>query len=82
MEEGAVTYDMLLGGEAYKARFANDVTRVRTHTVARRFSTARMLARGEVLARAGADRLSVESRAKLKERLGGLARKSPSDVRR
>jgi CelD/BcsL family acetyltransferase involved in cellulose biosynthesis len=82
IEEGAATYDLLLGGEEYKARFADGEDRVCTYTVARKLSKARMLAQAEVLARSGADRLSPELRAKLKERVGGLARRAPSDVKR
>lgn len=82
IEEGAATYDLLLGGEEYKGRFADGEERVSTYTVARKLSTARLLARAEVLARAGVDRLSPELRAKVKQRVGGLARRAPSDVRR
>lgn len=82
IEEGASTYDLLLGGEEYKSRFADGEEQVHTYTVTRKLSRARALARAEVLARASADRLSPELRAKVKDRLGGLARRAPSDVRR
>lgn len=81
-EEGAAVYDLLLGGEEYKGRFADGEERVSTYVVAKKLSLARAMARGEVLARSGADRLSPELREKLKERLGGLARRAPSDVKR
>jgi CelD/BcsL family acetyltransferase involved in cellulose biosynthesis len=82
MEEGASSYDLLLGGEEYKGRFADGEAEVRSWVVTRRFSPARLAALGEVLGRRTADSLSPELRARVKRRLGGLARGSPSDVAR
>jgi CelD/BcsL family acetyltransferase involved in cellulose biosynthesis len=82
IEEGADTYDLLLGGEEYKARFADAEVEVRSYTLTRRVSAARVMASAEALARSAADRLTPERRAKLKAKLGGLARRAPSKVRR
>ncbi len=82
IEEDAAIYDMLLGGEEFKSRFADSQQRVCTYVIARKLSSARLMARAEVFARKGMDRLSPELRARVKKRVGWLARRAPADVRR
>lgn len=81
-DEGADEYDLLLGGEEYKSRFAETALEVRTVAVTRPWSPARAAIRAESLGRRAADRLSPELREAIKRPLRGLTRRSPSKVER
>ena len=57
IEEGAEQFDMLLGNEPYKLRFANDRYTVQTIVVTRAMHPHRLLASGEAWARRNGARL-------------------------
>jgi CelD/BcsL family acetyltransferase involved in cellulose biosynthesis len=57
IEEGAGQFDMLLGNEPYKLRFANDSYTVQTIVVTRAMHPNRLLASGEAWARRNGARL-------------------------
>ena len=78
-EEGAVEYDMLLGDEAYKDRFASSRRQVETVLAARASHPARALAAAEVGAWHLARRLPEERRRRLHEALGFATRHLPGD---
>jgi CelD/BcsL family acetyltransferase involved in cellulose biosynthesis len=80
--EGADTYDLLLGSEDYKARFAEASREVETVAVTRRWSKDRVAVRAESLARRAADGLTPGVRAAIKRPLRGIARRLPSRVER
>lgn len=66
IEEGATAYDMLLGDEPFKLRFADSTREVRTLVSARPWSAARMLAANEARLRRAAARLPEGVREPLK----------------
>ena len=76
--EGASEYGLLLGGEEYKARFAETYGEVRTVAVTRTASRARAALVAESAARRVADRLSPELREKVTSRLRAVTRRAPS----
>jgi len=77
IDEGAAEYDMLLGDEAIKKRFA-DLTRfVCTAVIAPRFRPARLLAATEARVRSGARRLPDVVREPARHAATGLLRRLP-----
>jgi CelD/BcsL family acetyltransferase involved in cellulose biosynthesis len=66
-EEGCTVYDMLLGDEGFKSRFADRRREVTTVTIAPAVSTARLRASARNAARRGWRRLRS---SRLGERLG------------
>jgi CelD/BcsL family acetyltransferase involved in cellulose biosynthesis len=82
VEEGAGTYDMLLGEEPFKLRFADSRSRVCTVLIAPRLSSARLLGAAEARLRAGARRLPESLRAPAQRRSRGLLARLPMARRR
>lgn len=76
-EEGAVEYDLLLGDEGYKYRFATGERPVRTVVAARPLGRAHLLARADATLRRATDDLSPETRARLKALASGVVRVLP-----
>ena len=71
--DGATTYEMLLGDEEFKLRFADDAREVRSAIVSPGFHPLRV---GKILeqgARRAADRLPPETRARVKRSVRGVA---------
>jgi CelD/BcsL family acetyltransferase involved in cellulose biosynthesis len=81
-EEGAQEYDLLLGDEAYKARYAQTARPVRTVALTRRLSFARASVLAESAARRATDRLPADARQVLKRSLGRITSRLPSRVER
>jgi CelD/BcsL family acetyltransferase involved in cellulose biosynthesis len=67
IEEGADEYDLLLGGETYKARFATDEREVETLVVAGVLDPTRLMAQVDLGVRRATDGLSPELRARLRD---------------
>ena len=67
IEEGADEYDLLLGDETYKARFATDERAVETLVVAGALDPTRLLAQVDAGVRRAADGLSPELRTRLRD---------------
>ncbi|MEJ2888085.1 GNAT family N-acetyltransferase [Actinomycetospora aeridis] len=67
IEEGADEYDLLLGDETYKARFATDERAVETLVVAGTLDPTRLLAQVDAGLRRATDGLSPELRARLRD---------------
>jgi CelD/BcsL family acetyltransferase involved in cellulose biosynthesis len=67
IEEGADEYDLLLGDETYKARFATDERAVETLVVAGALHPTRVLAQVDAGVRRATDGLSPELRARLRD---------------
>jgi CelD/BcsL family acetyltransferase involved in cellulose biosynthesis len=67
IEEGADEYDLLLGDETYKARFATDEREVETLVVAGVLDPTRVLAQVDAGLRRATDGLSPELRARLRD---------------
>ncbi|MDD7931112.1 GNAT family N-acetyltransferase [Actinomycetospora straminea] len=67
IEEGADEYDLLLGDETYKARFATDERAVETLVVAGALDPTRLLAQVDAGVRRATDGLSPELRARLRD---------------
>lgn len=82
ISEGASVYDLLVGGESYKRRFAEEESSLSSYVVTRRFSKARLATAGEKIARAAADQSPPAVRRVLKRSFGRLARRSHSSVER
>lgn len=80
--EGADEYDLLLGGEEYKARFAETSREVRTVAITRAWSPARTAIRAESLARRVTEGLPDGVRDGIKRPLGAITRRLPSRVER
>jgi CelD/BcsL family acetyltransferase involved in cellulose biosynthesis len=66
IDEGADEYDLLLGDETYKARFATDERAVETLVVAGTIDPTRLLAQVDAGVRRATDGLSPELRARLR----------------
>jgi CelD/BcsL family acetyltransferase involved in cellulose biosynthesis len=66
IEEGAEEYDLLLGDETYKARFATDEREVETLVVAGALDPTRLLAQVDAGVRRATDTMSPELRARLR----------------
>jgi len=81
-EEGAATYDMLLGDEHFKQRFADDADAVRTVLIAPRWRPTRLMARAEAGARSASMALPEELRQSVKARARGLLHRLPMARRR
>ena len=82
IEEGASTFEMLLGDEPYKLRQATYVREVHTVAVVRSKHPARILAGVEVGLRRTAGALPPRWREKARELAGALIRQLPSARRR
>ncbi|MDD7917748.1 GNAT family N-acetyltransferase [Actinomycetospora callitridis] len=67
IEEGADEYDLLLGDETYKARFATDERAVETLVVAGALHPTRVLAQVDAGVRRATDGLSPDLRARLRD---------------
>lgn len=67
IEEGADEYDLLLGDETYKARFASDERAVETLVVAGALDPTRLLAQVDAGVRRATDGLSPELRSRLRD---------------
>jgi CelD/BcsL family acetyltransferase involved in cellulose biosynthesis len=81
-EEGAGEYDMLLGDEDFKLRFADSERRVCTALVAPRASRARIAARAEVAMRRVVRSLPDSARATVTRRTQGLRERLAFNRRR
>lgn len=81
-EEGATTYDMLLGDEHFKQRFADDADAVRTVVIAPRWRPARLIARAEARARSASQALPQGLRESAKGSARGLLDRLPMARRR
>lgn len=79
IEEGAAEYDLLLGDESYKDRFATAAREVETLVLAGPLTPARLMAGVDVGIRAAAGRLSPELRGKVKASAGGLLAAMPGN---
>ena len=77
VSEGAAEYDLLLGDEAYKERFASDRREVRTLLVSPAAHPSRLVASGEVAAWRLAQRLPPQARRRLRSATGVLAGRMP-----
>lgn len=77
IEEGADEYDLLLGGESYKARFATDERRVESLVVAGTLHPVRLLAQLDAGARRAADGLSPRMRARLRSAAAPVLSRMP-----
>jgi CelD/BcsL family acetyltransferase involved in cellulose biosynthesis len=75
--EGAREYDMLLGDEAFKLRFADASREVCTVLVAPRLHPVRLLATSEIALRRMAGRLPESVRESAKRRADGVLRRLP-----
>jgi CelD/BcsL family acetyltransferase involved in cellulose biosynthesis len=67
ISEGADEYDLLLGDETYKARFATDERAVETLVVAGALDPTRLLAQVDAGVRRATDTMSPELRARLRD---------------
>ena len=67
IEEGADEYDLLLGDETYKSRFATDERAVETLVVAGALDPTRLLAQVDAGVRRATDGLSPELRSRLRD---------------
>ena len=67
IEEGAEEYDLLLGDETYKARFATDEREVEVLVVAGALDPTRLLAQVDAGVRRATDNMSPELRARLRD---------------
>ncbi len=76
-EERAAEYDMLLGDEPYKQRFADSARQVCTAMIAPRLRPVRMIASGEARARTIARRLPSSVRTPMTSRARGLLDRLP-----
>ncbi|MDD7966725.1 GNAT family N-acetyltransferase [Actinomycetospora lemnae] len=77
IEEGADEYDLLLGDETYKARFATDERAVETLVVAGALDPTRLLAQADAGVRRATDGLSPELRARLRDLAGPVLARMP-----
>jgi CelD/BcsL family acetyltransferase involved in cellulose biosynthesis len=75
--EGAAVYDLLLGTEEYKLRFATGERRVRDFIVSSPLHPVRVAALGEAAVRRPIERLPEESRRRVKDRLRRAADRLP-----
>jgi CelD/BcsL family acetyltransferase involved in cellulose biosynthesis len=66
IEEGAEEYDLLLGGETYKARFATDERPIETVVLAGALDPTRLLAQVDAVVRRATNGLSPEAHARLR----------------
>jgi CelD/BcsL family acetyltransferase involved in cellulose biosynthesis len=80
--EGAAVYDLLLGGEDYKTRFAETSRAVHTVAVTRAFSRARVVLTAEKASRRAIDGLSPEMRERVKRPLRAVTGRLPSRMER
>jgi len=71
--EGASTYEMLLGDEDFKLRFADGSREVRSTIISSGFHPLRMRTILEHGARRAVDRLPADTRARVKRSLRGVA---------
>lgn len=77
-EEGAETYDMLLGNESYKSRFETAQRHVRTVVLARSFHPQRAAATAEVAMRRAGGRLPESVREPARRAVGSVTRRLPT----
>ena len=82
VEEGASEYDMLLGQETYKRRFATRSRAVETVVLTRLYDPARLLSSAEVPMRRMYGRLRPSVRDRLRSVAGAVAGRLPSSRRR
>ncbi len=82
IDEGASEYDLLLGEEAYKQRFATAARPVETVILARSFHPMRLLAGAEAALWRAHQRLPPRMRERSRSVAGGLRRLLPSFRRR
>ena len=82
IDEGASEYDLLLGEEAYKQRFATATRPVETVILARSFHPMRLLAGAEAALWRAHQRLPPRMRERSRSVAGGLRRLLPSFRRR
>ena len=82
LEEGAADYDMLLGDEEYKLRFADSSRPVCTVLIAPRLRPARLLAATEIKARRAGQRLPASVREPLKRHGRAVLDRLPLSRRR
>lgn len=82
ISEGASEYDMLLGDEAYKGRFATCERRVQTMLITRAHRPSGAVAAAEVGLWRLSRRLPAERRARVRELLGGALDALPGRRRR
>ena len=82
IEEGAVEYDLLLGEEAYKQRFATASRPIETVILTRAFHPMRLVARAEATLWRAHRRLPPRIRERSRSLLGGVRRRLPSFRRR
>jgi CelD/BcsL family acetyltransferase involved in cellulose biosynthesis len=78
IEEGASEYDLLLGDEAYKSRFADSEQRVETLVLTPALHPRRVAMAVEAGARRAAGRLSPQARSRLRRAAGGLVDRLPT----
>lgn len=77
IEAGATRYELLLGDEAYKQRYASETKQVRTVILARPRHPARALAAAETAMWRLSRRISPARRRQIRERAGGLVEYLP-----
>lgn len=82
IEEGADEYDLLLGDETYKARFATDERAVETLVVAGALDPTRLLAQVDAGVRRATDGLSPELRARLRDAARPVLARMPGTRKR
>ena len=78
IEEGAGEYDLLLGDEPYKARFADSEREVETLVLTPALHPRRLAMAAEAGVRRGAARLSPTARARLRRMGGALLDRLPT----
>ena len=77
-QEGAETYDMLLGNESYKSRFETAQRHVRTVVLARSLHPQRAAATAEVAMRRASRRLPESVREPARRAVGSVTRRLPT----
>jgi CelD/BcsL family acetyltransferase involved in cellulose biosynthesis len=77
-DEGAAEYDLLLGDEAYKYRFATAERTVTTLVLTPRLHPARLLVATDNALRWSAGKLPPEARARLRRAASRLVRRLPT----
>lgn len=80
--EGAEEYDMLLGDERYKARFADSVRDLRTVVLSHPLSREGLVIRGEIGARRMLRTLPPSIRTEARQRLAAVNARTPTGRRR
>jgi CelD/BcsL family acetyltransferase involved in cellulose biosynthesis len=77
IEEGAQTYDMLLGDETYKTRFADEQRTARTFVVTRRRHPARAVVATDILVRRAVRRLPGDGARQVRKAIAPILRRWP-----